>query len=432
MFANYADFNNFFKWASYAMMAMDKGKILVLASTFPRWKNDATPRFVYDLSDRLASQYGIIVLAPHHNRAKKKEIMGKLNVRRFSYFKPESMQRLCYEGGMIPNMKKSFLARIQLPLLVISEFFSAYNIIKKENISMVHAHSILPQGFVAAILKKIFGIPLLVTIHGSDLFPLKNSLFKKLQNFVVKNADIITANTKATRDELVGRFPEYSSKVKIIPMGVNPDFFKKLKVKKPAKYSKNKLLLFVGRLSDQKGLQYLIDALPEIVRKEPAAKLLIIGDGPFKSELEKKINENRIKDYVEFLGSLPSSEVVKYHNYADIFVLPSLANKTGTEALGLALMEAMSSGCAVVGTKVGGIPSLIKDGDDGLLVQQKDSKHLADAIAGLIKNRKKAETMGKNASKSIRANYSWDKISKEFLNIYKNLLRRQNENIAKN
>src|SRR3989338_9923643 len=183
---------------------MNEGKILVMASTFPRWKNDTTPRFVYDLSERLASRCRIIVLAPHHSKAKKKEIMGKLDVRRFSYFKPEIMQRLCYEGGIIPNMKKSFLARIQLPLLIISEFFSAYNIIKKESISMMHAHWILPQGFVGVFLKKLFKVPLLVTIHGSDLFPLKNVLFKKLQHFVVKNADFITANTEATKNELMG------------------------------------------------------------------------------------------------------------------------------------------------------------------------------------------------------------------------------------
>ncbi len=400
-----------------------KRKVLAISSTFPRWNNDTSPRFVYDLSEKLSSKYDMMILAPHHKGALKKEKMGNLDVRRFAYFKPESLQKLCYGGGIIPNMKSSFLARMQMPLLIKTEFFSASKLIKMEKISLIHAHWMLPQGFVGVFLKKIFKIPLIVTIHGSDLFPLKNSLFKNLQNFVVRNADIITANTKSTSDELVGRFPEYSSKVKIIPMGANSDFFKKLKIKKPAKYSKNKLLLFVGRLSDQKGLQYLIDALPEVIRKEPTAKLLVIGEGPFKSELKKKINENKINGYVRFLGSLPSSDIVKYHNYADIFILPSLSNKTGTEALGLALMEAMSSGCAVVGTKVGGIPSLIQNGVNGILVQQKDSKQLADAIISLLKNRKRAEAMGKNAAAFIQKNYSWDKVGKEFIKIYGKALK---------
>ena len=108
---------------------MLNGKILVLTTTFPRWENDSTPRYVYDLSKRLAYKFRMIVLAPHHYGAKKTETHGKLSVRRFSYFKPERLQKLCYDGGIIPNMKESFFARVQIPLLIISEFISSYKII---------------------------------------------------------------------------------------------------------------------------------------------------------------------------------------------------------------------------------------------------------------------------------------------------------------
>ena len=103
-------------------------KILVTTTTFPRWKNDTTARFVYDLSERLASRYKVLILAPHHKNAKKKEMMGKLEVRRFVYFKPEILQKLCYGGGIIPNMKSSFLAKIQMPFLILSEFFASSKI----------------------------------------------------------------------------------------------------------------------------------------------------------------------------------------------------------------------------------------------------------------------------------------------------------------
>ena len=116
---------------------MLNGKILVLATTFPRWENDSTPRYVYDLSKRLASKWGMIVLAPHHYGAKKTETHGKLRVKRFSYFKPERLQKLCYDGGIIPNMKKSLLAKIQIPTLIFSEFFSSYSIMKNEKIMMI-------------------------------------------------------------------------------------------------------------------------------------------------------------------------------------------------------------------------------------------------------------------------------------------------------
>lgn len=397
--------------------------ILVIATTFPRWNNDTTPRFVYDLSNMLASKYNIIVLAPHYRNAKKKETMGKLQIKRFVYFKPEGLQKLCYDGGIIPNMRSSFLAKIQMPLLILSEFFASYGVIKQEHIDMVHAHWILPQGFVGVFLKKLFKIPLLTTIHGSDLFPLKNRLFKKLQHFVIKNSDYITVNSNATRDELITRFPEHSFKVAVIPMGVNTDLFKKRNMKKPRKYEKNKILLFVGRLSDQKGLQYLIDSMRDISRYNQNVKLLIIGEGPYKKELEEIATNLGVGNNLEFLGSMPASDIAKYYNFADIFIIPSLSTKTGTEALGLSMLEAMASGCAVIGTDVGGIPFVIKNGYNGILVKQKSSNELSRAVIALLKDKEKSKKLGNNAAKVVKENYSWEKISKDFINVYKKLLQ---------
>ena len=398
-------------------------KILVIASTFPRWKNDSSPRFVYDLSENLGSKYKIIVLVPHYRDAKKKEIMGKLEVRRFAYFKPESLQKLCYGGGIIPNMKHSFLAKMQMPLLILSEFFASYSIIKKEHINMLHAHWMLPQGLVGVLLKKLCKVPLLVTVHGSDLFPLKNKFFKRLQCFVIGNCDSITVNSEATKKEITHRFPQHSSKIVIIPMGVNVNLFKKMKVQKPKKYTKNKILLFVGRLSDQKGLQYLVDSMVDLVRYDKHIKLLVIGEGPYEKILRKRINSKDVENHVEFLGSIPTNKVAEYHNFADIFILPSLSNKTGTEALGLSLLEAMASGCAVIGTNVGGISFAIKEGYNGLLVRQKDSHALSHAVITLLKNKGKSLNMGKNAAKFARENYSWEKISEDFRKIYDILLK---------
>lgn len=398
-------------------------KILVIATTFPRWKNDTTPRFVYELSEKIAAKYNVIGLAPHHKGALKKEKLGKVDVRRFAYFKPESLQKLCYNGGIIPNMESSFLAKMQMPLLVLSEFISAYNLISKEKINMVHAHWMLPQGFVGIFLKKIFKIPLLVTVHGSDLFPLKNQLFRKLQHFVVKNSDYITVNSASTGNELVKRFPLYSSKVKVIPMGVDTSLFKKRRIKKPKSYEKNRILLFVGRLSDQKGLQYLIDSIPEIIKHDPMVKLLIIGGGAYEKTLREKCRNNKMEKYVEFLGPKSAAEISPYYNFADVFIMPSLSTKTGTEALGLSLLEAMASGCPVIGTKVGGIPFVIKNGYNGLLVEQKDSKEFAKAIIALLKDGKSSQRLGNNAAKFARKNYSWDKVSRDFTKIYEDLLK---------
>jgi len=402
---------------------MEKKKILVLTTTFPRWKDDSTPGFVYDLSDRLTSKYDIIVLAPHYKDAQKKETIGKLKIRRFRYFFPDGLQKLCYDGGIIPNMKKSFLVRLQMPFLILSEFFASSDLIKKEQIDMVHAHWILPQGLVGVILKKLFKIPLLVTIHGSDLFPLKNIFFKKLHNFIMKNADKVTVNSIATKNELVKRFPGFSSKIDIISMGVDTNLFKKRITKKPIQYSKNKILLVVGRLSDQKGLRYLVEAMPDIIKHEPKVKLLVIGEGPYDKILQEKSQELGIGKHVKFLGAMPTQKIATYYNFADIFVMPSLSTKTGTEALGLSLLEAMASGCTVIGTDVGGIPSAIKNNYNGILIKQKDKKVLSSSIITLLENTKKSMNLGNKAAEFVKKNYSWNKISQDFMKIYEGLTK---------
>lgn len=397
---------------------MAKQRVLVLSTTFPRWFNDTYPSFVYHLSRRLGEKHDMVALAPHYPKALKQEKMGTIDVRRFSYFKPESLQKLCYDGGVIPNLKKSFLAKLQLPLLLETEFLAARKIVKNESISLIHAHWVLPQGLIGALLKRKFKIPLIITIHGSDLFPLKNSFFRKLQQFSFAHADIITVNSDATKKEVLSRFPWLRSKVREIPMGVDVNHFKPRAIKKPLTLTDSKVILFVGRLSDQKGLQYAIEAMPFVLKKEPKAKLLIIGEGPYKQELENQIFKKNVGNAVQFLGPLTQEEIAYHHNICDAFILPALSNTTGTEALGLSLLEAMASGCAVIGTKIGGIPTIIENGENGLLIDQKNPEQLAKATLDILKNKKKAQEMGENGAAFVRKHYSWETVVKEFLKAY--------------
>ncbi len=396
-------------------------KILVLSSTFPRWPQDTTPAFVFQLCQEVAGSYAVVALVPHAPRAKKEELLKGILVKRFSYFWPASLQKLCYDGGIIPNFKKSFLAKVQLPLLVFFEMMSAFFVMRTERPALIHAHWMLPQGFVGVILKKMFHVPLIVTVHGSDLFPLRNPLLLKLGGFIFKNADVITVNSSATLEEVVRRGGD-AQKIRRIPMGINLALFKNRSRAKPKKYAKNKLLLSVGRLSDQKGLQYLITALPTILKKYPQAKLLIIGEGPYKSSLENCAAVYGVDSAVEFLGALTQEGLCQYYNFSDVFVMPSLATKSGTEGFGLSIAEAMASGCPVIGTDVGGIPDIITDRKTGLLVQQKNSAVLAKAVIDIFDNTGIAKKMSRNAAVASRKKYGWAIIGKRFAEVYDTLI----------
>jgi len=391
-------------------------KILVTASTFPRWKNDTESRFVYDLSQHLSKQYDITVLAPHHHNAKTHELMEGLKIVRFKYFF-SSQQKLCYEGGIHENLKKSFLAKLQVPFFLLSEFVHTLALINKQKPSIVHAHWILPQGLVAAFIKKFFNrkFKLIVTSHAGDVFILNNPFLRFFARFTLKNSHAVTSNSSFTASAVKKVF---NKPVSIIPMGVDLDKFRKSASSIRKKYSKP-IILFVGRLAEKKGVHHLISAMPSVVASFPTAKLLIIGSGPEKNSLVSLANRLQLQKNISFLDSIPNSELPKYYSSADVFVLPSIVARSGdTEGLGVVLLEALASGLPAIASDVGGIPDVIINKKTGLLVAQKSTVSLATAILNLLNNKKLQKTLIKNGKRHINNNFSWKVVSKKFSDVY--------------
>ncbi len=390
-------------------------KVLVLTSTFPRWAKDSTSVFVYELSRRLA-EYGnnILVLAPHHHGAEHTQRMGQLTIIRFRYFVPERLQKLAYGAGIIPNMKSSWLAKLQAPFFLITGLIAAGNAARHFKPELIHAHWIIPQGLAAAVLKKMLGIPFIATVHGSDLFPITNPLLKSLQHFVLKNCDICTVNSKATEKEIMKRFPDAGKKILTIPMGVDVREFSSKKRKKKKGFT----VLFVGRLNEQKGIKYLIAAMSIVKLSHPKARLVVIGEGDYMEEMKDLAKSLKISGSVEFLGGLPHGEVINHYIAADLFVLPSVESKMGTEGLGLSILEAMAAKVPVIGTSTGGIKYIIKDGHNGILARQKDPEDLARCITKLLADRKLRAKCTANAFKFVRENYTWVSVARKFQKLY--------------
>ncbi len=392
-------------------------KLLVMATTFPRWKGDTEPTFIYELSLGLAGKgYKVIVLAPHFKGAKQYENLRGIEIYRFRYFWPESLETLCYNGGILPNIKKRpLLSIIQVPLLAISEFVAARKILKRKKIDLIHAHWIIPQGWIASILKRTLKTKYITTAHAGDVFPLKKGFLKAFGKKSIKYSDFCTANSNYTKSKLNSILKPKN--LEVIPMGVDLHLFsgkKKLDVKR--RYGiKGKLILSVGRLAEKKGLTYLISALHLLKNKFPDIRLLIIGDGPEKGNLMRQVNSLGLGNRVIFTGKIKNDLLPSYYASADIFVLPSIITKNGdTEGLGVVLLEAISSGTPVIASNVGGIPDIVKDGKTGLLVSQKNPKQLATAISKLLSNPELSRRLVKNGKGHIRETYNWKNIADRF------------------
>ncbi len=379
----------------------------MVASTFPRWKGDTEPRFVFDLATHLS--HAVEALVPHAAGAKKKERVGNLTIRRFQYFFPASLQKLCYGGGIVQNMKASTLAKLQVPFLSVAELFALLNDARSADV--IHAHWLVPQGVAAAIAKKLLNKKLIITIHGSDVHAYKIHSLEWLLHWSLKQADAITVNSTATQKTILTRFPSVKNKIQIIPMGIDSETLAKAKPKKLS----GKVIVFVGRLSEQKGVQYLLEAFPAIQRKVPSAKLVIVGGGPYEKTLKQQAKN---MNNVTFTGSLHHSELHAYYKRADVFVLPSISGRgLGKEGFGLAVVEAMAANSPVVATNTGGLTDIIDHNKTGLLVPERNAKELGAAIILLLKNKSKATTLARNAKK-FSQEYSWDAIAKKFAKLY--------------
>ena len=392
-------------------MTMNKKKVLVTATTFPRWKDDSEPNFVYLLCKLLVGRCDITVLVPHHPGAKRYEVMDGVNVYRFRYFFPLSLERLCYDGGVLENIKKSFLARIQVPFLLISEFLAMKQVIKKEKIDFIHAHWLVPQGYLAALIKKFYKIPYIATAHAGDVFPIKK--FRSFARDAIAKSTYLTANSNFTKDSI----NKISKKrVDVIPMGVDINDFNPSN--KDDRLWKHKTILFVGRLAEKKGAKYLIKAMPKILKKVPA-KLVIVGDGPERKNLVGLTKELNLQDNVVFEGKIPPNELPKFYASADVFVGPSIVTAKGdTEGLGIVFIEAIASGTCVVGSKVGGIPDIIKHNETGLLVREKNPEGISRAVITILGNVKMQKRLCENALKHIQKNYSWKVVAEKFSELY--------------
>jgi len=404
-------------------------RLLIITSTFPRWKNDTTPEFVFELAKNISlKKINVSILAPHYKNAKFYEIIEKIKIFRFPYFYPLSFQKVSYDGGVLPNLKRSNLAKIQVIFFLISEFFLSLFLSIKNKIEVINSHWIIPHGFIGAIIKKLTKKKHIIVIHAGDLSLLEKLPFRRnILSFIIKNSDLLifVSNhgkkrlSKLVKDELLEKFNKIAIK---IPMGVYTKNFRKLIIKSPKnKYLNKKNIIFIGRLTDKKGLIYLVKAMPIVFKKIPNCTLTIVGDGPLKKSLEENVKNLNIENKILFVGYKIGKEKVNLLESSDILVVPSIKTKDNDEeGLPVVLMEGLATGKAIIATRCGGIPEIIKDQYNGLLINQKSSKELAEKIIYLLKNPIKSRILEKNALNSGKK-YDWQIIAKQYSDIIKNI-----------
>jgi phosphatidylinositol alpha-1,6-mannosyltransferase len=397
-------------------------KILIVTSNYPRWMGDTTTPFVHNFARELVKQnVQVRVLAPHYEGAKIKENIEGVEIKRFRYWLPLSGQTVCYQGGALGNLKKSLLNKLKLPILVLCELLALFKevIIYKPN--WVNSHWLIPQGFVASIVCKLTGTKHVTTVHGGDVFALNSNILLMFKRFVINTADKVTVNSSVTEAKVKQIAPITATPIVRIPTGILPapecSQEKVQTLRRSLQQSPNeKLLLFVGRLSEEKGVGDAIKVLKILHNKQRYYRLIIVGEGHDKLDFIALAKSLNIIEKVNFIGWVDSKDIYTYFRACDVFVGPSKQAESGwIEAQGLTFVEAMQVGCPVIGTNSGGIPDAVINGKTGWLVEPGNKNELADKIQWVLCHPIEVLEITKQARKFACANYIVESVTRQFV-----------------
>ncbi len=286
---------------------------------------------------------------------------------------------------------------------------------------LIHAHTIFPDGYAAGKLKRELGVPVVSTIHGSDimLYPKRNkAVCRKTQKALKMNDRIITVSGRllAEAERMV---PEIEAK--IIYNGFDPARFYPVPQQQAREKlgisGQEKVLLFVGNLLPVKGVDLLLTAFARVASQDPDLYLYLGGDGPLRRTLAEQADRLGIRERVHFMGRRPYEEIPFWINSADAVVLSSRS-----EGLPSILLESMGCGKAMVATDVGGISEILRDGETGFLVEPENPDRLAERLGRiLVESPELARTMGERAYEASRA-LTWEQNAKNTICFYEQML----------
>ncbi len=405
-------------------------KVAVLAHSFPRFPGDTHGPFVKRLCEELVGcGHRVDVLVPYDPEIRG-DPQSPLRIRSFRYVWPGRWHLLGYSRTLQRDVRLKLWAYGQAPFYFGFGERALGRLVRREGIDLMHAHWLLPNGYIASRVARATGVPYAVTLHGSDIFMAeRNPLFRHLARQALAGAAHVTSCSGDLRDRLLRLGgEEHADKVLLVPNGtdlapdgcaetaaVDPDRRRRLGLE-----ADGRLIVAVGRLVDKKGFRYLLDAVPRIRERFPEARLVLGGGGDLQGALEEQARRLGVAESVVFTGGLSHPEVLELIAAAEVFVMPSVRDPRGNiDGLPIVVLEAMAAGRPVVASDVAGMPLAIEDGTSGLLVPEKDPAALTTAVLGLLGDPERARQLGTRGRQRVREELNWAAVARVHSELYR-------------
>lgn len=377
-------------------------KVLFVTHSFPRFEGDAAGSFILSLAEALSQQgVEVRVLAPAAANLSATAAINGIPVRRFRYA-PRSRETLAYRGTMAEDVSRSIAGKFVLASFIIAETAALRAETAEWKPDVLHAHWWFPNGLAAARVARHSGIPLVTTSHGTDLRLLKaNAVARPLARYVFRRSAQVTCVSQW----LARQAAEYSTVAPIVaPMPVATSQFA------PSDDRDENRIVFIGRLSAQKGIESAIRAVALMRR---SVVLDVIGDGPDRAALTALANQLGIAERVLWLGHVPHTSVPALLSRASALVAPFTE-----EGLGLVAVEAQLCETPPVAFRSGGLTDIVEDEVSGLLVPPGDVDALAAGLERIVSNPTLRGRLGVAGRAAALARFTPQAVAEQYSQIY--------------
>ena len=378
-------------------------KILMLTWEYPPRIVGGIARVVHDLSKRLIKDGHEVTVVTYRDNA---------DVPEYENDKGVNVYRV--DNYMIhPNNFIDWIMQLNFNMLS-----KATEIINKEGgFDVIHAHDWLVT-YAAKSLKNAYDIPIVATIHATEAG--RNSgIHDETQRYINDTEWLLTyeateviVNSNYMKNEIQRLFGLPFDKINVIPNGINLSNFTGIErnydFRRQYAMDNEKIILYVGRLVYEKGVQHLIAAMPKILSNYHDAKLIIAGRGGMMDELRAEASNLGLNDKIYFTGYLNSKQVQKMYKCADVAVFPSTY-----EPFGIVALEAMLAGVPTVVSDVGGLDEIVTHGVDGMKSYAGNANSIADSVTALLYDHQLATNVSKKAKQKVKDQFNWEKIAQD-------------------
>ena len=378
-------------------------KILMLTWEYPPRIVGGIARVVHDLSKRLIKDGHEVTVVTYRDNA---------SVPEYENDKGVNVYRV--DNYMIhPNNFIDWIMQLNFNMMA-----KATEIINKEGgFDVIHAHDWLVT-YAAKSLKNAYDIPIVATIHATEAG--RNSgIHDDTQRYINDTEWLLTyeateviVNSNYMKNELQRLFGLPFDKINVIPNGINLNNFVGIErdydFRRQYAMDNEKIILYVGRLVYEKGIQHLIAAMPKILSNYNDAKLIIVGKGGMLDELKAETSNLGLDSKVYFTGYMDSKKIQKMYKCADVAVFPSTY-----EPFGIVALEAMLAGVPTVVSDIGGLDEIVLHGVDGMKSYAGNANSIADSVTTLLYDHQLATNVSKKAKQKVKEQFNWEKIAQD-------------------